>query len=59
MGYRVNKITISLELYVEFEGTHTSTFSYVPADDDALAALACAKNDQILDAAISAPTEIV
>ena len=49
---RVNRITVTLDVYVEFEGSHTTTFSYEPSPDDALANLAVAKNDAILLAAV-------
>jgi hypothetical protein len=51
---RVNKITVTLDVYVDFEGSHVSTFSYVPEDGDELAALACAKSEEILLAAAKA-----
>jgi hypothetical protein len=54
MGFRVDRITVTLDLYVEFEGNHTVSFSYSPPTDDELVALACKKNDELLLAAAKA-----
>ena len=61
MGRRIDRITITLDVFIEFEGSHTSTFSYVPEPDDQLAELACAKNDALLLAAAKAapPTDVL
>jgi hypothetical protein len=59
MGIRVNKITITLDVYVDFEGSHESTFSYVPGDDDALAILAIQKHEAILIAAAKASDQTI
>ena len=51
MGRRIDKITVQLDVYIEFEGRHSITFSYEPQPGDVLAELACAKNDAMLLAA--------
>lgn len=50
MGYRVNSITIKMDLYVEFEGSHMVEFSYAPGPDDPLVIAALNKNDELLKA---------
>jgi len=55
MGYRVDRITITMDVYVEFEGHHQSTFSYNPDPGDELTALAHIKSEAILMAAKAEP----
>jgi hypothetical protein len=38
MSYRIDKITISLDVAVEFDGRHQVTFDVTPAADPALTA---------------------
>ena len=48
MGYRVDRISVFLEVYTEFEGNHQIHFAYVPEADDPLVTAALAKNDEML-----------
>jgi hypothetical protein len=51
----VIRITVTLEMRTSFEGvSHSSTFSYEPQQGDELAAMASAKNDEILNARLLA-----
>jgi len=50
-----------MNVYVEFEGVHDITFSYVPTDDDPFVEAALHKNSDLLIASLktSPPTDIV
>lgn len=53
-GCRVNRITVTMEVYHEFEGEpHPVSFSYIPEPDDPLVAAAFAKNDAMLREAMA------
>ena len=54
MGFRVDKVTVTLAVYVEFEGSHVIAFAYEPHADDPLVIAALAKNDEINRAAFAA-----
>jgi hypothetical protein len=43
VGYRVDSISVTMEVYQEFEGRYPVTFSYVPVPDDPLVAMLLAK----------------
>lgn len=48
MGVRVDSVSVSMDVYVEFEGHSTVRFSYTPAPDDPLVAALVAKNEELL-----------
>lgn len=54
MGFRVDKITVTLSVYVEFEGYHVIAFDYVPHANDPLVDAALAKNEELNRAAFAA-----
>lgn len=54
MSCRVDRIDVVMDVYQEFEGRSTVSFSYIPASDDPLAAALVAKNDELSLAAARA-----
>jgi len=55
MGYRVDRITVTMDVTVEFGGgSHSSTFTYEPKPDDPLVALALETHEAMLLAAAKA-----
>jgi len=57
VGFRVDRIAVALDVYVEFAGSHTIRFEYVPLTDDLLVEVALQKNrEQLMAAAQRAGT---
>lgn len=49
MATRIDRIQVTFTLYVEFEGSHTTCFAYVPQDqNDPLVLAVRAKNEELL-----------
>jgi hypothetical protein len=47
MGYRVDSVTVTMDVYVEFEGQRPITFSYAPLPDDPLVLALIKKQEQL------------